>query len=308
MSSVDAPAPVAEENLVHIGDVAQKTGINPVTLRAWERRYGLIQPHRSAKGQRLYSNQNIEQIHLILDWLERGLSISQVKPLLSQRPEKLTVLSHWEKLQQRWQQCIDQLDGAELEQLLEWGLSQHSAQCLYQQLLLPVLNQQQQRWHHAGGARLEQVFFLTWLRTQLSLRVTQRNAGDNTAPLLVLNLAQYSMHPEAWLCAWLASEAGSRLCVFDGPIPAAEFKRIHTLLKPKAVLLVCGQKLDMAYLQRLQADLACPALLCGQAIHIHAKQLISLPELELVDSPLSALFRLQRLGLLSPSGAPQCIS
>ena len=34
-----------------IGDVAERCGINPVTLRAWQRRYGLLKPQRSEGGQ-----------------------------------------------------------------------------------------------------------------------------------------------------------------------------------------------------------------------------------------------------------------
>ena len=37
-----------------IREVARITGVNAVTLRAWERRYGLIVPHRTAKGHRLF--------------------------------------------------------------------------------------------------------------------------------------------------------------------------------------------------------------------------------------------------------------
>ena len=35
-----------------IGDVAERCGINPVTLRAWQRRYGLLKPQRSEGGRR----------------------------------------------------------------------------------------------------------------------------------------------------------------------------------------------------------------------------------------------------------------
>ena len=41
-------APHRQEELFPIREVARLTGINPVTLRAWERRYGLIQPVRTS--------------------------------------------------------------------------------------------------------------------------------------------------------------------------------------------------------------------------------------------------------------------
>ena len=69
--------------LLPIREVARRTGVNPVTLRAWERRYGLIVPQRTAKGHRLYSQAQVAQVRQILDWLERGVSVSQVRGLLS---------------------------------------------------------------------------------------------------------------------------------------------------------------------------------------------------------------------------------
>ena len=52
--------------MLPIRDAARETGVNPVTLRAWERRYGLVKPHRTAKGHRLYSADQLQQIQQIL--------------------------------------------------------------------------------------------------------------------------------------------------------------------------------------------------------------------------------------------------
>ena len=70
------------EHYVNIREASQKTGVAAVTLRAWERRYGLINPLRTPKGHRLYSEDNIEQINQILKWLDRGVAISKVAALL----------------------------------------------------------------------------------------------------------------------------------------------------------------------------------------------------------------------------------
>ena len=67
-----------------IRTVANLTGINPVTLRAWERRYNLITPQRTPKGHRLYTEDDVELIKQVLELLDQGISISQVKPLLEQ--------------------------------------------------------------------------------------------------------------------------------------------------------------------------------------------------------------------------------
>ena len=71
-----------DEGWLPIREVARQTGVNAVTLRAWERRYGLIVPHRTPKGHRLFSAEHVQRILMILTWLNRGVAVSQVKPLL----------------------------------------------------------------------------------------------------------------------------------------------------------------------------------------------------------------------------------
>lgn len=72
-----------------ISEVSEKTGVNTVTLRAWQRRYGLLNPTRTEKGHRLYSDSDIEKIQAILVWLDKGVSIGKVKPLLEQSPSNV---------------------------------------------------------------------------------------------------------------------------------------------------------------------------------------------------------------------------
>lgn len=65
-----------------IGEVAERCGINPVTLRAWQRRYGLLKPQRSEGGHRQFDEEDILRIEEIKRWIERGVSVGKVKALL----------------------------------------------------------------------------------------------------------------------------------------------------------------------------------------------------------------------------------
>src|SRR5262245_20613806 len=78
-----AAAALKQEELFPIREVSRLTGVNPVTLRAWERRYGLIQPIRTDSGHRLYSQADVEAVRSILAWIERGVSVSKVGKLLA---------------------------------------------------------------------------------------------------------------------------------------------------------------------------------------------------------------------------------
>lgn len=64
-----------DEGWLPIREVARQTGVNAITLRAWERRYGLVVPQRTPKGHRLYSAEHVQRIMAILTWLNRGVAV-----------------------------------------------------------------------------------------------------------------------------------------------------------------------------------------------------------------------------------------
>ena len=68
-----------------IGAVSRLTGIAPDTLRVWERRYGAVVPFRSAKGSRLYSQEDVGRLSLIKRLVDSGDAISRVANLSTEQ-------------------------------------------------------------------------------------------------------------------------------------------------------------------------------------------------------------------------------
>src|SRR5918994_5417723 len=60
---------------------AQRSGVNPHVLRAWERRHGVVAPGRSEGGQRLYSDLDVERLRLLNQLTSRGHSIGRLAKL-----------------------------------------------------------------------------------------------------------------------------------------------------------------------------------------------------------------------------------
>ena len=69
--------------------VANRTGLSPHVLRAWERRYGVVAPHRSGGGQRLYSDQDVERLRRLRQLTAKGHSISRIATLSLPELERL---------------------------------------------------------------------------------------------------------------------------------------------------------------------------------------------------------------------------
>jgi len=282
-----------------IREVAQQTGVNPVTLRAWERRYCLIKPLRTAKGHRLYTTEHIEHIRTVLSWLERGVAVSQVKQLLEDNIRPLDAAdSPWRAQQDEWFGWIEQLAERKLDEGFKQAMALYPPETLCQHLLSPLLEKLQQRWTVTDGARVEQVFFLTWLRTQLASRIAHNNRLHNSTPLLVVNLSEQTMEPELWLCGWLASYSECPIRVLEWPIPAPDLALAVKRTQPRAVLLYGSQRLNIEQLRKRIEAVHCPLLLSGQAALIHRDELAECPQLTCSTTPLETYHSLLRLNLL----------
>ncbi|TMK85200.1 MAG: PAS domain S-box protein [Actinobacteria bacterium] len=60
---------------MRVGEVARRTGVSASTLRAWERRFGLLQPQRSPGQQRLYDDADVERVAAVRRLVDEGLSL-----------------------------------------------------------------------------------------------------------------------------------------------------------------------------------------------------------------------------------------
>lgn len=137
-----------------IRDVARLTGINPVTLRAWQRRYGLLKPARTEKGHRLYSEADIATIRHILHWLEQGVSIGQVKSLLD-TPSPAVSGSNWQQAQAQLMDSALGLNLGRLEADLLELASLYPAELVLRKVLEPWLLALAQL-HRPDGQLIEQ--------------------------------------------------------------------------------------------------------------------------------------------------------
>ena len=296
--------PASDNGWLPIREVSRLTGVNAVTLRAWERRYGLIVPHRTAKGHRLYSPAHVQRILAILTWLNRGVAVSQVALLLdAAQPLPIPVDNDWQRLHACIVQAIGQQAERPLDDSVNQAISLYPPRTVCEQLLLPLLADLEQRWQgHPFGAQLERVFFHSWLRSKLGARIYHNNRQLNGPPLLLINHSALAFEPHLWLTAWLASSADCPVQVFDWPLPAGELALAVEHLKPRAVLLYASTPLNLAALPKLLTGCDCPLLISGPTVCIHSAELLVLTQqvadLSLAADPLAALRTLTRLGLI----------
>ena len=69
--------PQVETSRLRIGELSRRSGVSPELLRAWERRYGLLDPVRSPGGLRLYSLGDLERVRVMQQNLAEGLAAAE---------------------------------------------------------------------------------------------------------------------------------------------------------------------------------------------------------------------------------------
>jgi DNA-binding transcriptional MerR regulator/methylmalonyl-CoA mutase cobalamin-binding subunit len=69
--------------------VAQRTGLTPAALRAWERRYEAVRPGRSEGGQRLYSDRDVAHLRVLRQLTENGRPIGMIAAMSFEDAESL---------------------------------------------------------------------------------------------------------------------------------------------------------------------------------------------------------------------------
>lgn len=232
---------MSEHHIYTIGDVSRLTGIQPVTLRAWQRRYGLLQPKRTPKGHRLYDDSDLALIRQILAWLELGISIGQVKGLLAAPAQPTVAGDHWQAAIARLDGALQALDQAKMSGLLNELIASYPLPLLQRQILTPWLANRQaqeadQPLYH---------YLVDWLT-----RFFGRHLGDETAGEPVLLAGWGQLPPLTLLFAALAlQQAGHGVILLPGLTPQ-QAPRLRAR-QPAPLLIWVGAGLSQA--QRRQS-------------------------------------------------------
>ena len=260
------------EVLFPIREVARVTGVNPVTLRAWERRYGLIQPVRTESGHRLYSSTDIDTVHRILDWIERGVAVSKVGKILARDPlpgEPATASRsdtelEWRQWQAQLRLAISAFDDHELGHLYSQIFSVYSTTVVFQDILMPLW---QQLLRHQGrfGQASEWVFFDNFLRSHAS-RCLQMACASPVPRVLLAAIAGECRELEMLVAGLLMSSDKLAVKVLGVGQPLDELTLICERTRPQALVMFSnhapGAELP-SRLNRLALTLDCPLLLAG---------------------------------------------
>lgn len=242
-----------------IRTVSTLTGVNAVTLRAWERRYGLLRPIRSATGHRLYTQKDVELIHKLVQLLDSGIPISQARKRLQQefgertvatQPSATPLADTWARYQQHMISAVSRFDQERLESTYNEALSLYPVDIVTAKLILPLLRALGQRWETAQGSVAEEHFFSAYLRNKLGARL-HHLASHRHGPKIVAACLPGEFHEVGLLLFCLSAAARDyRIILLGANMPLEELPLVMKRSQSQALILSGGEAQSTEALER----------------------------------------------------------
>lgn len=183
--------------------VTERTGVGASTLRAWERRYGLLHPKRTPKGHRLYSEADILLIKRVLELLDEGHSISEAArrvlaageqgeataETLTQANEQARIIElasgQWSHYLERMLTAIEEFSPKRLDAIYNEASSLYPLDLVSKHLIEPILKLLGERWKWRPTGIAEEHFFSAWLRNKLGARLHHAMSQATGSKLVV---------------------------------------------------------------------------------------------------------------------------
>jgi DNA-binding transcriptional MerR regulator len=287
-----------------IRKVSELTGINPVTLRAWERRYGLIKPERTPKGHRLYTDQHIQLIRKIIGLIDQGISIGQVKHMLADRDSPLLALEPtqavdsdaWRTYRSRMLQAIADFDEIALDINYNDALSLYPIELVTRLLIQPMLHELRQRRSFQPLGEIEIRFFHTYLRNKLGARFHHQIAQSRGRRILGACLPNEFSEVELLLFSLKAMTQGYRPILLGPNLALDQLPLTMNRSHCEALILYGSFEPPSALLQThlpaMVQNLGQPVFIGGSIVQTHRNEILGAGAIPLTSDLAAAVIQI----------------
>jgi MerR family transcriptional regulator, light-induced transcriptional regulator len=182
-----------------IGELSRRLGVSDHVLRAWESRYGLLQPVRSPGGFRLYSEADEARIRRMQAYLAEGLSAAEAAAAALGGDTKLapgppagpTGSEPFAELRQ----ALDAFDEPAAQAVLDRLMAELSLPAVLRDIVLPYLADLGERWQHGMASIAAEHFASNVIRGRLA--GLARGWGSGHGPRALLACPPGELHDMA---------------------------------------------------------------------------------------------------------------
>jgi DNA-binding transcriptional MerR regulator len=232
----DLPAP-ADDKLLRIGELSRRVGVPVESLRAWERRYGLLDPSRTQGGFRLYGEDDVARVLAMRANLERGLFAAEAARLaladdVGDEPAAPGPVVDADELAA----ALDRFDEAGAQRALDSLLAALTLDVVLRDVLLPYLHELGERWERGEVSVAQEHFASNLIRGRLMSLARSWDRG--MGPRALLACVEGERHDLPLVCFGLALRGhGWRISYLGADTPIASLAEALRTLAPDAVVV-----------------------------------------------------------------------
>jgi MerR family transcriptional regulator, light-induced transcriptional regulator len=240
------------EGLLRVGELSRRTGVSADLLRAWERRYGLLQPTRSGGGLRLYSPGDFERVQLMKRHLADGLAAAEAAALALRAeatgaPDAAPPTYEFRPagLRSELAEALESFDERRAQAVLDRVLAAATVDTFLGEIVLPYLDELGDRWERGEVSVAQEHFASGVLRGRLL--GLARGWGLGMGPTAVLACLPGEQHDIGLISFGLTLRAQGWRIVYLGPdCPVENVAEASRQLEARLVVLsaVSGERVD----------------------------------------------------------------
>ena len=229
--------------VLRIGEVSRRTGVAVPTLRAWERRYGLLSPDRTEGGHRLYSERDVERVRSMQRLLEAGWSAAAAAREVLREPATVTRLrpvpgigSAALALVDRLEAAVQAFDAPGVDAVVDDVFARLELPRALDEVILPLLRRIGEGWQDDPRVIAREHFATNTLRPRLQRLL--RSTARSSARTLLAAAPEGEEHDLGLLAAAVAAvDAGWRVHYLGARTPTVVIERSAADLAPDVVVV-----------------------------------------------------------------------
>jgi DNA-binding transcriptional MerR regulator len=261
--------------VLRIGELSRRLGLSDHVLRAWESRYGLLQPVRSAGGFRLYSEADESRVRRMQAHLAHGLSAAEAAQAVlgedavaradlgrATGPHRAPLAAS--ELSGDLRQALDVFDEPAAQAVLDRLMSDLSLTAVLRDVVVPYLTELGERWERGTASVAQEHFASNVIRGRLA--GLARGWGNGQGPRAVLACPPGELHDLALMVFGIVlNRNGWRIDYLGMSTPVEELTRTVDARRPDLVVLAATLPETLEPLRRELASLArrAPLALAG---------------------------------------------
>ncbi|MFL5801338.1 MAG: MerR family transcriptional regulator [Roseiflexaceae bacterium] len=230
--------------------VARETGVPADTFRAWERRYGVPRPQRTAGLHRLYSDRDIAIIRWLRDRTAEGMNISQAVQLLTNTLESgletaATAARPLDRLRDDLVLALTNFATLDAERLVGEAFALYPFEVVLFDLLQSATIEISERWRRNEINVVAEHFATQFVRRKLVGLINVFESSARRATIIVGGAPEDLHDLDTLLIALFLMRHGWRVIYLGAQVPPADLiAAVHTL-KP-ALVCLSASTLDTA--------------------------------------------------------------